>query len=218
MNTNFIRTLLADTHHLFERYEFTFEPHPFMPVMERLFLEKQYLEATSILEFGSGGSTLFAIANGKNIVSVESDRKFFNYLMSHIENTYRVKNAKIFLANTGITGRYGTPIFYPLTANVSKKALSYILTGYSQFSNSPPDLIFVDGRWRVSCCLYALIVGFFSSQLILDDYEIERSYKTIIEKYFDIELNGRIALLTPKSGIDVVELVPDFIISLDNPE
>jgi hypothetical protein len=218
MKLNFFKTLAADIHHFFERYNFTFEPHPFMPSFERNFLELQYLDSSAILEFGSGGSTLFAIKNNKSIVSVESDRKFFNYLMHHIKKNYSIHDARILIAQTGLTGRYGMPLFFPFSPNVEIKGLSYILTGYSQFKNFSPDLIFVDGRWRVACCLYSLILGFGSSRLLLDDYENDRSYKPLIEKYFEVSNFGRIASLSPKSGVDIVELVNDFITSLKNPE
>ncbi len=218
MKTNFLKTVAVDIHHQIERYKFTFEPHPFMPKEERQFLEAQYLNASTILEFGAGGSTLFAIENKKSIVSVESDKKFFDYLLLHAKKKYALHDAKIILANTGITGRYGMPIFFPLSPNVVEKGLSYVLTGYSQFVNRTPDLIFVDGRWRVACCLYSIISRFSSSRLLLDDFESDRSYAHMIDKYFTIDMHGRIAWLKPRNEIDSVQLVNDFIMCLRNPE
>lgn len=205
-------------HHLLERYSFTFEPHPFMPAKEMEFIEGEYLKASVILEFGAGGSTLFALKNNKRIISVESDKKFFDYLSSHAKSNHSMGDSRVLLAKTGITGRYGVPIFFPFSTKISEKGLSYVLTGYSQFNNCSPDLIFVDGRWRVACCLYSLISSFGSSRLLLDDYEDNRSYKSIIEKYFEVLNFGRVACLTPKSGINAVHLVDDFIASLKNPE
>jgi hypothetical protein len=218
MKSNIFKTLLTDIHHQLERYEFTFEPHPFMPAEEREFLQNKYLEASVILEFGAGGSTLFAIKNNKRIVSVESDKKFFNYLLSHVEKNYSIKKSRILLAKTGLTGRYGMPILFPFSPRIVEKGLSYVLTGYSQFDDFSPDLIFVDGRWRVACCLYALISGFTSARLLLDDYESDRSYKLLIEKYFQVCNFGRIASLVPKESISFIDLVDDFILSLKNPE
>ncbi len=218
MKSNFLKTLLTDVHHQIERYTFTFEPYPFMPAEERRFIEQHYLDATSILEFGSGGSTLFALENNKFIISVESDKKFFNYLISHIRDTYSLNDSRVLLAKTGITGRYGMPALFPLSPRVVEKGLSYVLTGYSQFKNSSPDLIFVDGRWRVACCLYSLISGHNSSRLLLDDYENDRSYKLIIERYFEVRIFNRVASLTPKNSIDSNALLNDFIATLRNPE
>lgn len=218
MKSNFFKTFLVDVHHQLERYKFVFEPHPFMPSKERHFLEDQYLGASNILEFGAGGSTLFAIDNGKRIVSVESDKKFFDYLVLHAQSVYPMRDYRILLAKTGITGRYGMPIFFPFSPRIVEKGLSYVLTGYSQFNDISPDLIFVDGRWRVACCLYSLIAGFRSSRLLLDDYESDRSYKPIIEKYFEVHNFGRMASLTPRSPTNLVDLAGDFILSLKNPE
>jgi hypothetical protein len=218
MKKNFFKTLLTDIHHQLERHKFIFEPHPFMPAEERQFLEGQYLDASVILEFGAGGSTLFALKNNKRIVSVESDKKFFDYVLSHAESTYPMENSRILLAKTGITGRYGMPIGFPFSPRIVEKGLSYVLTGYSQFDSHSPDLIFVDGRWRVACCLYSLISGFGSSRLLLDDYENDRSYKSMIERYFEVRRFGRVASLRCKSGIDSIGLADDFISSLRNPE
>jgi hypothetical protein len=218
MKSNIFKTLFTDVHHQLERYKFIFEPHPFMPAEEREYLESQYLDASVILEFGAGGSTLFAIKNNKRIISVESDKKFYEYLLLHIKKSYSIKNSQILLAKTGYTGRYGMPIFFPFSPRIVEKGLSYVLTGYSQFDEFSPDLIFVDGRWRVACCLYALISGFGSSRLLLDDYEGDRSYKLLIEKYFNVHSFGRIASLTPKNSINLINLTDDFILSLKNPE
>jgi hypothetical protein len=219
MTRNLIKTIIADIHHIYEQYNFKFEPHPLMPLTEREYLETLYRNASSILEFGTGGSTLFAIESSKKIVAIESDKKFYNYLTQYVDNTYPACDAKITLAKTGVTGRYGMPLFHPLTLDVSAKGMSYVLSGYSQYITSIPDLIFVDGRWRTACCLYALLRGWRDSTAIfLDDYDDDRSYRKIIEKYFTPELHGRIARLIPKQNLEILTLVDDFIASLDNPE
>ena len=218
MTQNLFLSIAKDVHHLFERYNFEFEPRPFMPSVERDFLEGVYKNANSILEFGSGGSTLFAIENNKEIVSVESDEKFFKYLNAHIARRYQNSKANIILAQTGLTGRYGMPLFFPFSPNISGKGISYVLSGYSRFTENRPDVIFVDGRWRIACCLYSLIHFSSNLLLLLDDYEDNRSYKPVLEKYFHLELNSRMATLRKKNNINRDELVADFISSLNNPE
>lgn len=218
MKHNFFFTLVKDVHHLFEQYSFEFNARPFMPSAERDFLEEVYKNAKSILEFGSGGSTLFAIENNKEIVSVESDKKFFKYLKAHVAKKYPNSQAIITLAQTGRTGRYGMPFFYPFSRDIPSKGISYVLSGYSRFTETQPDVIFVDGRWRVACCLYSLIHFSGNHILLLDDYENDRGYKVVIEKYFNVDLTSRLAALRKKNDIDCDELVADLILSLNNPE
>ena len=218
MNTNIFKAILTDTYNLFVKYNREIEPRPFMPSQERDFIEKYYISANSILEFGSGGSTLFAINNGINIVSVESDKRFFKFLISHIKNKSNSEYFKILHADIGWTGRYGSPLYYPLAFNLVEKGLKYVITGYAHFFDNPPDLIFVDGRWRVACCLFAIMIGCSKSTILLDDYDLNRSYKSIIEKHFDVIINGRVALLRLKGDIVMINVINDFLDSLKNPE
>lgn len=218
MKPNILRTIAVDIFHLCERYEFDILPQPFMPEYERNFLESAYLSADVILEFGTGGSTLFAITNNKKVVSVESDRKFYKYFMGRVNSNFNLDESKVILARTGLTGRYGMPLFYPLSRNVPVKGMSYVLSGYSQFVGMKPDLIFIDGRWRIACCLYSLVLGWRDIKIILDDFDENRGYSNFIEKYFLVQSNGRLAELKPKETFDALSLVNDFVISLNNPE
>lgn len=217
MKKPFFFSFLADLYHLIESYSFSFSPHPFMPSQEKILLEDYYLNANCILEFGSGGSTLFAIENGKDIVSVENDKKFFTYLSQHINTNHIRSSANVVFADTGFTGRYGMPLFFPFTLDIERKALVYIHSGFSKCSPDRLDLVFVDGRWRVGCCLYFLIGGFHNALLLLDDYDEDRGYRDTLEKYFYVSRNGRLAKLTSKKNININSLVYDFVISLRDP-
>ena len=67
--------------------------------------------------------------------------------------------------------------------------------------NIYPDLILVDGRFRVACCLNLLkfekINKGFSS-IIIDDYSKRKEYH-VLNSFFFIKKIGRLAFLRPKN-------------------
>lgn len=142
-----LRTLVADLVSLFQNYTFELLPEPFAPEVEKKLLKDFFSNSQSILEFGSGGSTLFAVNKGKQTISVESDKKFYVHMINFLKENYPESVENIRLANIGLTGRYGMPIFYPFSLNLFSKGLTYVLTSYCQYKAEPPELVFVDGRW-----------------------------------------------------------------------
>ena len=66
------------------------------------------------------------------------------------------------------------------------------------------DLILIDGRFRVACCLNLLKhkkkIKKNDTKIILDDY-LKRRHYSIIKKYFFIKKYGRIAIL--RLGINI---------------
>jgi hypothetical protein len=188
-----------------------------MPDFEKKALMDFYKNANGILEFGSGSSTIYALRSRKIIYSVENDFNFYKALKKRIsELGYDIKN-KLIYANTGFTGKYGTPFFGRLTPGLQKKGFKYIFSGYGSTKSDNIDLIFVDGRWRIGCCLCSIFLFSNSVILLLDDYEINRNYNAVIDKYFIVTKVGRLAKLERKNEINMQELFIDFFNSLKNP-
>jgi hypothetical protein len=213
-----IRETLADMYHLIIRSPIDISDTIMMPALEKEVLQRTYANAGTILEFGSGGSTLYAIRNNKAIVSVESDNNFLNALIKESVKHNLPINDQLVHADIGLTGRYGAPLFGVFRRNVHKLGLHYVLSGYghSQFQDKQPDVIFVDGRWRVAACLYGLLVGWKRPTILLDDYEDRRGYGAVIEKYFSVQSFGRLAQLQPRRDHERTELIQDFERSLND--
>jgi hypothetical protein len=74
---------------------------------------------------------------------------------------------------------------------------------YFRIIGQQPDLVLVDGRFRVACVLESLLSLSPSSetQILLDDY-IDRPHYTVVEQYADVELVGRMAVLRPRRLVD----------------
>ncbi|NQW69737.1 MAG: hypothetical protein HQ457_05090 [Betaproteobacteria bacterium] len=76
-----------------------------------------------------------------------------------------------------------------------------------------PDLILIDGRFRVACALK--VVKYMHNQanfsLLVDDY-VDRSHYVEIERFAKLEkLVGRMAIFTQIDKIDLLELENSII-------
>tara|TARA_A100001015_G_C14760782_1_gene621340 strand:+ start:97 stop:717 length:621 start_codon:yes stop_codon:yes gene_type:complete len=152
----------------------------------RFFLDK-LKRSKFYFEYGSGSSTLIANDFNKKFISIELDKKYY------FEIKKKIKNDQIKFFNIGPVGEFSYPIL-----KLKKKIVSYINSIDSYFSNKDyPDLILVDGRFRIACCLNILRHVQKKSLkvlIILDDYEKRKSYR-ILNKFFKIRRIGRMAIL-----------------------
>lgn len=139
-------------------------------------------------EYGSGSSTLAANDFNKKFISIELDKKYY------FEIKKRIKNDQVKLFNIGPVGEFSYPIL-----KLKKKIVSYINSIDTYLNNKDyPDLILVDGRFRIACCLNILRHVQKKSLkvlILLDDYEKRESYK-ILNRFFKIRRIGRMAILS----------------------
>ena len=139
-------------------------------------------------EYGSGSSTLAANDFNKKFISIELDKKYY------FEVKKRIKNDQVKFFNIGPVGEFSYPIL-----KLKKKIVSYINSIDTYFNNKDyPDLILVDGRFRIACCLNILRHVQKKSLkvlILLDDYEKRESYK-ILNKFFKVRRIGRMAILS----------------------
>jgi hypothetical protein len=83
-------------------FELTFAPK------ERRFLVRYYEAAETILEYGSGGSTVLAAKLGKTVFSVESDQDWAERMAHHVASLS--DKAHVHWADVGPTGPWGVPM------------------------------------------------------------------------------------------------------------
>ena len=104
-----------------------------------------------------------------------------------------MKNDQVKFFNIGPVGEFSYPIF-----KLKKKIVNYISSIDNYLSNEDyPDLILIDGRFRIACCLNILKhiqKKSLKVLILLDDYEKRKSYK-ILNKFFKIKSIGRMAVL-----------------------
>ena len=174
---------------LMERPELTF-----IPEVGDL-VRKHYEKADVILEYGSGGSTVMASEMpGKTIYSVESSRVWTKMMRAWFEQEQPVSMPKMQHVNIGATGKWGTP----KDSSAFQRYHLYPLSIWDAEGFKHPDVILVDGRFRVACALSAMLKCTKKTTLLFDDYEGRRGYH-VLEEFLDKEeVVGNMARFTVK--------------------
>lgn len=121
------------------------EPLPWVTYSFIDFIRPRLSKTLSIFEYGSGSSTLFYAKHVKRVVSVEHDEAWYNKIVKT-----KAQNAEMIFSKLETGGEY------------SKKAA----TLGEQF-----DIIIVDGRDRVNCCISSVAALTPAGVIVLDDSE-----------------------------------------------
>lgn len=149
------------------------------------------------LEFGTGGSTLSAIRQGVEVmVAVESDPAWVDALRQHPEIAEAIGDGKLGLVHgdIGPVASLGYPRDYASGAPDKVLWPNYIRAGWQEVSRRRfvPDLVYVDGRFRVGCCLSVVLackeyvpVGQAPQVLVHDIADDRRHYEPIF-RFFDV--------------------------------
>ncbi len=158
------------------------------------FLKDKILKSNFFLEFGSGNTTIFAFKNKINFYSIESDRNFYFHLKN--EN---IKN--IYFYSLGFVEHYSYPLFKSAIFQkfYKTRAKAYASKVFQELKKNSlfPDLILVDGRYRVLCMLHIFnflkINNLINTCVILDDFK-ERQYYQVLKNFFKITTKGRLGI------------------------
>ena len=168
----------------------------------------RYLDkATVYFEYGSGGSTYQANLrpNIQKIYTVESDKTWMNKLNSSINNT------KI----TYIYNEMGTKPRtwgYPNKKCEKSKLVNYSenIRNLSVEERSKIDLVMIDGRFQVACCLKCFEVINDGCYIAFDDFLNRKKYHVVLNYYDIIEKteDKRMVILQKKKNVSI----PDELI------
>lgn len=174
----------------------------------------KYLSRASVyVEFGCGGSTLLAEQCGvSRLFSFESDIDWARAVRSKDRIAPRIENGtyRIEWIDLGATGEWG----YPSDLTLARRWPNYSLTVWATLP-AKPDLVLVDGRFRVSCVLQALAHCPRDTIIAVHDFErpeyaVILDYTEVIERVDNLILVRRRKAVDPwKFGIDCARYVMD---------
>jgi len=141
-------------------------------------------------EYGCGESTLYMNRlNGCNIQVAETDLGWAQNIGARTD-----ERVKIFYIDLGKVRRWGRPVGYENRAAFG----SYFAAPFSEgFS---PDVVLIDGRFRVACFLYALIHTEPGTVIIFDDYVDRPEYHVVEEVIAPVDVDQRQAKFVRPSG------------------
>jgi hypothetical protein len=172
----------------------------------------RYLDKASVyFEYGSGGSTYQASIrnNIKKIYSVESDIEWqskLKYGTIQNSNVTYIFNEMNTLPNTwGYPGKNAT--------DIQKKNYSNQIRNLSKEEKDSIDLVFIDGRFRVACCLKCYEIIKDDCLIAFDDFLYRPQYHIVLN-YFDIiekTKDTRMVILKKKKNITIpLEVIENY--------
>jgi hypothetical protein len=167
--------------------------------LDRLVKSRRYLE------FGTGGSTFVAAKLGINFIAVESDLPFLTKVQDTIRAAghYHPAGQTYHHADIGRTGPWGYPIG-ELSAQRRQTFRHYSDPPPECFeSGVVPDLVLVDGRFRVACALKALQMLREQARwsIVVDDYADRPQYHVIADFAELDRYAGRMAVFTAAKDV-----------------
>lgn len=188
-----------------------FQPNIHMPPAEAEALRAAYGNARVIGEYGAGGSTAFAATECQaRVLSIESDRDWVAKLQDWIA-AQGVAPGRITVqhCDIGPTGPWGRPT----NNNLWHKFWTYPYALW-QDPGFDPDLVLIDGRFRIACLAATMMLCRKPLTVLFDDYA-ERDYYHVVESIIPrAGLTGRLARFQVEPGqiqpAQFAEMLPWF--------
>lgn len=171
----------------------------------------QISSAKKYLEYGSGGSTVLAADIGvKEIHSVDSDLGFMNAVKQKVKSRHPNVSLHMHHVDIGPTGDWGIPLISDSAALWPR----YCVAGWNHIlmEGVGPDLILIDGRFRIASFLATLHLAASGTTILFDDYFDRPEYHFVEKHIHPVEQAGRMArFVVPHKAIE-----PAWIIDLMN--
>ncbi len=178
-------------------------PELTLPEAEARVLTQAYQAADVILEYGSGGSTLIAAERAQGtIFAVESDARWLADLRAWLEAHPPASRVILHHADIGPTRAWGFP--------KGRKRLEsfplYALSVWERDDFLAPDLVLVDGRFRLACMLATAYAIERPTILLVDDYADRPAYHRFESIAGPPAMTGRLARfdLIPRTDLPEV--------------
>ena len=160
-------------------------------------------------EFGTGGSTLLAVRQGfEAVVGVESDPAWLASVLRDEEVAAEAAAGRCSLVhgNIGKVGNWGSPV----DRDQVKPWPRYVAAMWEAWDRrgSFPDLVLVDGRFRVACCIsVALMAAARGGQgpaplvMIHDVSDRRPGYQRVFDFFHLEEQAGSLCVMSPRQRV-----------------
>lgn len=175
---------------------------------EKAMLIRELKRTAAHFEFGMGGSSLLAVRAGvRQIVSVDSDAAWVAGVREHPEIAPRYADGSVSAlhADIGPVREWGAP------ADRASLQMwnAYLAVGWTEWARRKalPDLVFVDGRFRVACCISVALVNMQRQpeaglRVLMHDVNDERPhYRDALEFFEQVEIVDSLMLMKPRSDV-----------------
>jgi len=157
-----------------------------------IFFKKNLKKSKYYFEYGSGNSTILSKKYKKKFLSIETDKSFYRFIK-------KKGIREILYYNIGPTKYYSIPILPLILIQEKIKKYANSINLFKKKFKKNPDLILIDGRFRVYVTLTVLF--FFLKNkitgktiIIIDDFKYRKNYQ-IIKKIIKVRLIGRMGII-----------------------
>lgn len=142
-------------------------------------LFKKYIQSCKVYgEYGCGLSTDYVLKNTNcSIVSIDSSNEWVMLVKNRSNYSKRLD---LHYIDVGGVGDWGRPIDFKKRENFKD------YTDQLWEQNLKPDLVLIDGRFRVACFLTCLLKAPMGTVIIFDDYTNRPEYH-IVEEFLEIK-------------------------------
>ena len=151
-------------------------------------------------EYGVGLSTITAFREyGCDIIGVDTSQEWIEDLTA---GGVQLEHARVRIdwVDLGPVGAWGRPISYEKAEYFSEYTGS--IWKYEQL----PDLVLIDGRFRVACFLDCLMRGKPGTYLLFDDYVERPPYHVVEEVVAPLQKTTRQALFKIPRALDFIAI------------
>ncbi len=159
-------------------------------------------------EYGTGKSTLWVLENtDAEVVTVDSNSHWIDFVKKKLGSPKRFHGIHV---DVGELENWGRPTGYSKRDNFKR------YTDVLWEDDIKPDMVLIDGRFRVCCFLTSIKYGNTGTKIVFDDYYSDRrNIYHIVEEFITPNLrHGRQAIfeIPAKDGIDM-ETLDQYIAS-----
>lgn len=194
----------------------TIPDSPHMPE-EAVRLLKHCMASSKVyLEFGAGGSTVLAACNDiPLVISVDSDRVFLQAIGEKVESVRHHSDIHLLFVDIGATGLWGIP----KDKSAAQRWCNYCSRPWSFLSEAKrsPDLVLIDGRFRLACFFTSLLFCAPGTTILFDDYYNRRVYRLTEEILLPETKASRMAKFVVPQHLDRNRVTLALIGSVTNP-
>lgn len=167
------------------------KPQPTFPPDVGEFVREIYSKSTVILEYGSGGSTVWACSKeGAVVFSTESDKNWVAMMKRWFQHEPPRGTVHLQHVDIGPTKEWG----YPKDNSRLRHYIDYPMSVWERPDLLQPDVVLIDGRFRVACFLATLMNIRRPTMVLFDDYGDRRHYHVVEHFLRPVRLVGRMAV------------------------
>lgn len=174
---------------------------PSMSAASAAYIASLMSSASCYLEYGAGGTTVHAAKTGvPHVVSVESDQAWIEAVKHKVVSQYTKGSVNFICPDIGPTKEWGFPVSETHWKNYS----AYPLDAWQicKEKGISPDLVFVNGRFRVACFLATILFAKIGCRMLFNEYRDRHQYELIESLVKPVRYIDRVAEFVVSHNVD----------------